>query len=697
VDREGKPPPQKQAEERFQLAVEAAPNALVMVNDAGEIVLVNSETERLFGYRREELLGQSIEVLVPASSRESHPALRSAFFADPRARRMGAGRDLRAQGKDGSEFPVEIGLNPVETESGTWVLSSIVDITGRKRAEAAVAQALQQLQLIAENMAAGVTQCSRDLRYLWVSRAYASWMGMPSEEIVGHAILDVVGQKCYEDIRTHIEKVLSGEKEEYEAQVTFPGTGTRWIHAVYVPTKDGDHQVDGWIAVVTDVTDRHEAQERLRESEEHFRTVAIAAPVMIWASGPGRRFTFVNKGWLDFTGHTLEQELETGWTSSVHPEDLDRCLAVYSSSFDARHDFQMEYRMLRADGEYRWVLDHGIPLVTPGGVFQGYIGSCVDITDLKLAQKALLGKQKRESVGILAAGIAHDFNNLMGSIIADTDLALSEIDGGSPPLEEIQRIKTVALRASEIVRELMVYSGQDTTGFEPVEIAVLIRDMAELLKVSISKHAILQIDLESGLPAVKGHAAQIRQVLMNLIINASEAIGEKDGAITVTASRVAGGNDLVPSSGVELAQGDYVLIEVADTGCGMTEEQTSRMFDPFFSTKFAGRGLGLAVVQGVVRAHDGAISVVSAPGQGTTVQVFFPCWPRPEKQQNLDETAALPDGVTQATGTVLVVEDEGGLRIPVAKKLRKERSRYLKQPTGPPQSTFCSHTGTRSI
>jgi PAS domain S-box-containing protein len=148
-----------------------------MVNDAGEIVLVNSETERLFGYRREELLGQPVEVLLPASSRESHSALRSAFFADPRTRRMGAGRDLRGQRKDGSEFPVEIGLNPVETESGTRVLSSIVDITERKRAEAAVAQALQQLQLIAENVAAGVTQCSRALRYLWVSRAYASWMG----------------------------------------------------------------------------------------------------------------------------------------------------------------------------------------------------------------------------------------------------------------------------------------------------------------------------------------------------------------------------------------------------------------------------------------------------------------------------------------------------------------------------------------
>jgi PAS domain S-box-containing protein len=535
------------------------------------------------------------------------------------------------------------------------------------------------LQVVTDTMEVGVVRCSRDLRYIWVSRGYAVWMGRDPGEIAGHPIFDVIGQEGFDAIRPHIEKVLSGERVEYEAKVTFLGTGTRWIHAVLVPTKDPDNTVDGWIAVVTDVTERHDSEDRLRQSEELFRSVANAAPVMIWMSGTDKLCTFFNKGWLDFTGRALEQELGNGWAGGVHPDDLDRCLAVYTSSFDARDNFQMEYRLRRADGVYRWVLDHGIPLFAPGGVLQGYIGSCLDITDLKLAQEASLGRQKLESVGVLAAGIAHDFNNLLGSIVVDTDLALAAMNGGPPPLEEIQRIKTVAFRASEIVRELMVYSGQETAQFEPVRIPQLVQEMIELLKVSISKHATLRTSFQKDLPPIRGHASEIRQIVMNLIINASEAIGETHGAIVVAASRVTGGKELAPCSAVELHPGDYVRLDVSDTGHGMTAEQSRRIFDPFFTTKFAGRGLGLAVVDGAVRAHDGAINVLSAPGQGTTFQVFLPCWADPARRVE-SANAAPPAG--NAAGRVLFVEDENLLRRPIAKRLRNERFSVLEAADG---------------
>jgi two-component system, cell cycle sensor histidine kinase and response regulator CckA len=412
-----------------------------------------------------------------------------------------------------------------------------------------------------------------------------------------------------------------------------------------------------------------ERTSELRESEERFRTMADAAPVMIWTSGPDKRCTFVNNVWLEFTGRSLEEELGTSWEQGVHPDDLERCKATYSSSFDERRGFQMEYRLRRGDGEYRWVLDRGVPRLALGGAFLGYIGSCLDITDLRRAQEEAIDRQKLETVGVLTAGIAHDFNNLLGSIVAETDLALSELPPGEPPTEEIRRIRAKAFRASEIVRELMVYAGHETADFKPVFLSQLVEEMAELLKVSISKRSVLKIDVRRDLPAITGHAAQIRQVMMNLIINASEAIGEKDGVITVTTSHVARDKGPALDGSMELPAGGWARLEVSDTGCGMTEAQRNKIFDPYFTTKFAGRGLGLAVVRGAVRAHGGVIQVVSAANMGTTFQIFLPCALQPAQQP--DVRVAAPAGDIAHNGALLFVEDEEMLRTTISRMLRK--------------------------
>lgn len=238
---------------------------------------------------------------------------------------------------------------------------------------------------------------------------------------------------------------------------------------------------------------------------------------MIWVAGQDQGCTFFNKGWLAFTGRTMEQERGNGWAEGVHPDDLERCFGSYSSSFDARQNFHIEYRLRRADGEYRWVLDSGVPRFNPGGAFSGYIGSCIDITDLKRAQEEVLATQKLESLRVLTAGIAHDFNNFLGSILAEAELAEAEMAAGSSPDEEVQSIKVVAIRAAEVVRELMIYAGQDKATLEALDISQLVEEMVQLLKVSISKHAALKTDLGKNLPAVLGNATQIRQIVMNLI------------------------------------------------------------------------------------------------------------------------------------------------------------------------------------
>jgi len=484
----------------FRLALEAAPSGMVLVDREGKIVLINTQTEKLFGYSREELLGQPVEILLSESSRSSQPVLHGSPVREPQKQPLRIGQELYGRRKDGTPFPVRLGINPVETEQGTWVLNSIVDVTERQLAEAA-----------------------------------------------------------------------------------------------------------------------------LHESEERFGNMADTAPVMIWVSGPDKLCTFFNKVWLDFTGRTMEQELGNGWTASVHPDDLDRCLDTYSTAFDARRNFQMEYRVRRRDGEYRWMLDNGVPRFAPNAAFAGYIGSCVDITENKRTQEAAFARQKLESLGVLTGGIAHDFGNILSSIIAHAELLREDLGADSAAAKEVQSIIDIGLRGSEIVHELMIYTGNDKSNLELLDISVLVQEMIELLKISISKHATLETRFGKRLPAVLASATHIRQIVMNLIINAAEAIGEKPGRIEITTSHLTSDQASALNSLSSQHEGGYVRLEVSDTGNGMTPEVKARIFDPFFTTKPEGRGLGLAVIQAIVRRYGGVINVTSAQGQGTRFEIILPC------------------------------------------------------------------------
>ncbi len=265
-----------------------------------------------------------------------------------------------------------------------------------------------------------------------------------------------------------------------------------------------------------------------------------------------------------------------------------------------------------------------IPIRHASGRIHRIVGACIDTTDFKRAQEETVARQKLESLGVLASGIAHDFNNLLAGILSSAELALTERAEGSAAEEELKRIKTASIRGAEIVRELMIYGGEESGGFEPVDISALVNEMLDLLKISISKNTILQIEMSQDLPAIYANPAQIRQVVMNLVTNASEAIGERRGAIRVTTTKVKVGTDSPATRGVNLAEGDYLRLEVSDTGSGMTPEVQVRIFDPFFTTRRAGRGLGLAAVQGIIRSHGGTINVESTSGQGTRFEILLP-------------------------------------------------------------------------
>jgi PAS domain S-box-containing protein len=278
--------------------------------------------------------------------------------------------------------------------------------------------------------------------------------------------------------------------------------------------------------------------------------------------------------------------------------------------------------------------------------------------------------QKLESIGVLAGGIAHDFNNLLHVVLGNADIALSHLPRSTPAREPLEEVVRATLRAADLTRQLLAYSGKGAFVIRHLDLSSEVREMATLLRTAISKQAVLAWELAPELPAVSADPTQIRQVVMNLITNASDALGEEGGTITLRTG-VVHSRDLKDErfgEGAEPAQGSYVYLEIADTGIGMIQDTLNRIFDPFFSTKFTGRGLGLAAVMGIVRAHNGLIRIRTEPGQGTSFRVLFP---RVSGRARKEEVPSSMRSGWRGSGTILVVDDEEGVR-EVAERMFQE-------------------------
>jgi PAS domain S-box-containing protein len=353
---------------------------------------------------------------------------------------------------------------------------------------------------------------------------------------------------------------------------------------------------------------------------------------------------------------------------AVVPQDRERLDRWIQECLAKKSGDSIEFQITRPNGDVRVVSCTSVVSLDGDGVSARLFGACQDITDSRRAQQEDLARQKLESLGTLASGIAHDFNNLLGGVLAQAELGLAETESGLLPNEELTAIRHVAIRGSEIVRQLMIYAGKEADVLGLVDASQIVTEMLELLKVSVSKRATLLADLGHDLPAVRANASQIRQIVMNLVTNASEALEDRDGTIRVITRRV--NADRVPALAKGRAEGYYLQLAVFDTGRGMSPEMLAKVLDPFFSTKGAGHGLGLAVVHGIVRSLRGSIQIASEPGRGTTFQVFLPCaetGAEATREPKLEAGAAA--GPSQES-IVLVVEDEDALRQPVVSMLR---------------------------
>ncbi len=430
---------------------------------------------------------------------------------------------------------------------------------------------------------------------------------------------------------------------------------------------------EGVVILIRDITKRKKAEDALRLSEKRFTEFMKHLPACAFIRNPEGEILYVNNCYLEMLGDPGGGDADRSEPSAQAPARFASDDSIVAESGEKVH--RMEETA--CDGKRRVFDLFKFPIPNDAGTpFVG--GIAVDITERIAAAEErrrlevqMLQSQKLESLGLLGGGIAHDFNNLLAGILGYADLAAAEASDNPAIRRYLDEVIAASKRAADLCNQLLAYSGQGRFMIEIVDPAKTVREMEHLLKVSVSKKAMLEFDLADDLPGVECDTTQLRQVVMNLAINASDALGDRPGIIRVSVNLKACDHEMLAGTflGEHLPEGDYVLLSIRDDGCGMDAQTIQRMFDPFFSTKFTGRGLGLAAVIGIVRGHGGAINVTSEPGHGTVFEILLPATEKPTDEQKApDDDAA--DAWT-GSGCVLVVDDEHYVRDIAENMLRR--------------------------
>ncbi|MGD2111509.1 MAG: PAS domain S-box protein [Phycisphaerae bacterium] len=632
----------------------------------GRYILINHADARGFGKSVEDILGLTDRDLFPAPLADQ--------IAETDQQVIASGRPLVYE----QEFNSGAGPSPTYLVRKyprldgdgriIGVLGVARDITERKRSEAALSASEARYRTLFEAASDAIIMARREgaeVVFTDCNLRAPAMFGCSREELIGKSPCDFSppiqpdGRCSKESAAEKIEGAVVGERRLFEwrhrrADGTLFDTEVTLTH---IDLPDGPYV----FAIVREITERKKAEEELRLAQFSVEHSAVGT---LWV-GPDARVLRVNEAFCRSLGYSRDELLQM----SISDFDLDYPAETWPDRWarlKRAGSLTVESRHRRKNGEV-----FPVEIAANYLEFQGQeynVAFILDITERKRAEQErrnleaqIQHTQKLESLGVLAGGIAHDFNNLLMGVLGNAHLAREMLPAESPLFEFLEEIETAANRAADLTRQMLAYSGRGKFVVERVDLAEVVEELTDLLEVSISKKVELRYRFAPGVPAVEADVTQLRQVVMNLVINAAEAIGNNRGTITVSTG-IVDMDEAGAASGSPAGQ--YAYLSVADDGCGMDGETEAKLFEPFFTTKFTGRGLGLAAVQGIVRGHRGGIHVDSDLGTGTTFRVSLPACAGERATPTTERGAAPPP---RGTGTVLVVDDEV-LALSVAQK-----------------------------
>jgi len=673
--------------------VESSDDAIISKDLNGIIASWNRGAEQLFGYRDSEIIGKPITLLIPPDRHDEEAVILARMR---RGQRMEHYETIR-RCKDGRLRDISLTVSPIKDAEGRIIGASKIarDITERKQAEEAMRRRTAQFETLLNEAPLGVYLVDGDFRIRQVNPTALPVFGnIP--DLIGRdfdEVIHILWSKAYADeiverfrqtletgepyiVPERIEKHRDrGVTEFYESQIN------------RIPLPEGGY---GVVCYFRDISAQVLARVAIAESEQRFRQLADTMPQIVWTAQPDGHLDYYNERWYEFTGFPRDEFGQSSWQRILHADDVQRCIDTYFGCIRAGKPFQIEYRFKdRVDGGYRWFMGRALPIRNEQNEIVKWFGTCTDIDDqkrteeklettvaertkdLQQANRALLldmeerkkleqqlwQAQKLESIGTLAGGVAHDFNNILNIIKGYTTHIREYPSIDENVAESLHIIEETVERGASGVRQLLTLARKTEARVTLINPNDLLSELSKLLKQTFPKTIDIVLGLDAKLPSISVDSNQINQALLNLCVNARDAMSG-GGRLTLRSLVVEGGKIQDLAATAER----YVCMEVKDTGAGMDASVRSRIFEPFFTTKSVGEGtgLGLAMVYGIVKAHNAFVDSESELGHGTTFRLYFPIAHFQDAPAAVDEMSRGPLAAPKSAsgGTVLVVEDE---------------------------------------
>jgi PAS domain S-box-containing protein len=663
----------RKSEEKYSILVENAGEAIFVAQE-GMLKFVNPRTTEMSGYSLEELTSRPFTEFIHLDDRA---LVLERYTKRLQGEVLPSTYAFRIIHRSGDTLWVELNVVLIDWGGKPATLNFLTDITERKRAQEALRRSKEELRLTLDATTDGIWKWNFMTNELYFSPRYYTVLGYEPDEFPPNyeSWQNLIHPDDLQSALGVAEKYLKTKPDKYENEFRLKTKdgGYRWIRTrgrVAERSQDGNALL--LIGNHEDITERKRAEEALRETNDKLTRAQRVAHIGSWEDYLPTNELHWSEEMYNIIGFPPNTPINLVEAAQVFPpEELERFQQAVSTTINEDAPYSMDYKIVRLDGSVRYIHDEGEVIRDEHGRAIWMFGTTQDITEWKRLEGERLEMERRlqysqrlESLGVLAGGLAHDFNNILMAIMGNLEMAQMNLEASSKPRRYIEAAFKASRRAAEITRQMLAYSGRGAFVVKPTDLSAVVDEMGDLLRSSISKTVSLQFNLCRSLPSVTADSEQMEQIIMNMVINASEAIGEGASVVTVRTGVEACEESYLERSRVEEkpSPGRFVFLEVSDTGCGMDEETQRCLFDPFFTTKFTGRGLGMSAVVGIVRGHKGAIVVESEVGRGTTIRVLFPApWAGGEEARPREEAVSVPSGegvVGGFSGTVLVVDDE---------------------------------------